>query len=153
MTSTLRARTSLRRRCRAGRSVLPPEKPPSSYLALSRVQPAWAWLRIYACEASYWASSELKSCSSPWSVDTRYRSRSELALRASSGASSLRRLVPQAKESGSVPAGTGDRKRDLRQTRIGLASPGETILQHRHPLHLPVPLASQHGADWASGLA
>ena len=33
-------------RCRAGRSVLPPEKPPSSYLARSRVQPAWAWLRI-----------------------------------------------------------------------------------------------------------
>ena len=26
---------------------------------------------IYACEASYWASRELKSCSSPWSVETR----------------------------------------------------------------------------------
>ena len=24
-----------------------------------------------ACEASYWASSELKSCSNPWSVETR----------------------------------------------------------------------------------
>jgi hypothetical protein len=68
---TLPACTSLSRRCRAGRSVLPPEKPPSSYLALRRVQPAWAWLRMYACEASYWASSELKSCSSPWSVETR----------------------------------------------------------------------------------
>src|SRR5437899_6011272 len=36
MTSTLPARTSSKSRCRAGRSVLPPEKPPSSYLARSR---------------------------------------------------------------------------------------------------------------------
>ena len=36
----------LQQRCRAGRSVLPPEKPPSSYLDRTRVQPAWAWLRI-----------------------------------------------------------------------------------------------------------
>src|SRR5205814_1452455 len=50
MASTLPAWTSSRSRCRAGRSVLPPEKPPSSYLALRRVQPAWAWLRIYVVD-------------------------------------------------------------------------------------------------------
>ena len=31
--------------------MLPPEKPPSSYLHRSRVHPACAWLRMYACEA------------------------------------------------------------------------------------------------------
>src|SRR6267378_1195621 len=46
MTSTLTACTSTRSRCRAGRSVLPPEKPPSSYLARSRDHPAWAWLSL-----------------------------------------------------------------------------------------------------------
>src|SRR5437867_7006272 len=42
LTSTLPSRTSSKSRCRAGRSVLPPEKPPSSYLARSRDHPAWA---------------------------------------------------------------------------------------------------------------
>src|SRR5215475_48489 len=43
-------------------------------------------------------------------------------------------------------AGASDRERYLGQARIGLALPGKTILKHRHPLRLPVPLASKHGA-------
>jgi hypothetical protein len=38
--------STTRSRCRAGRSVLPPEKPPSSYLARRRDHPACAYLRM-----------------------------------------------------------------------------------------------------------
>jgi hypothetical protein len=31
--------------------------------------------------------------------------------------------------------------------------PPSTILEHCHPVHLPIPLASQHSADWTSDLA
>ena len=33
---------------RPGRSMLPPEKPPSSYAVFTSFQPSWAWLLIYA---------------------------------------------------------------------------------------------------------
>jgi hypothetical protein len=46
----------------AGRSMLPPVKPPSSYLRGRQIQPSAFWLAMYASAASRWASSELKSC-------------------------------------------------------------------------------------------
>ena len=58
----------------------------------------------------------------------------------------LRWFVPQAEEFRPVPAGAGDREGDLGQAGIGLAVPGKAVGQHRHPLHLPVPFAAQHGA-------
>src|SRR5712671_827723 len=72
-------------------------------------------------------------------------SANEPASRASSGSILLRWLIPQAKEPWPVPAGAGDRKRNLGEARIGLALPGKTFLQHRHPLHQPDPLASKYG--------
>ena len=55
----------------AGRSVLPPENPPSSYLARRTVIRHAPGYGYRLATASYCASRELKSCSSPWSVDTR----------------------------------------------------------------------------------
>ena len=53
---------------------------------------------------------------------------------------------PAGRRTGPVPAGAGDGEGDLRQARIGLAVPGKAIGQHRHPMHLAVPFAAQHGA-------
>src|SRR5258705_8401770 len=73
-------------------------------------------------------------------------SANEPASRASSGSLLLRWLIPQAKEPWPVPAGAGDRKRNLGEARIGLALPRQTILQHPYSLHLRVPFTSQHPA-------
>ena len=53
---------------RAGRSMLPPVKPPSSYLSGRQTQPSWAWLLMKASADSRWASRLLNSCSRPSSV-------------------------------------------------------------------------------------
>ena len=55
----------------AGRSMVAPEMPPSSYSSDRHTQPSCFWLRMNASQASRWASSELKSCSSPSSEDLR----------------------------------------------------------------------------------
>ncbi len=60
-----------RRRLRAGRSMVAPETPPSSYISGSAIQPSCFWLRIKASQDSRCASSELKSCSRPSSEDLR----------------------------------------------------------------------------------
>ena len=60
-----------RSRCRAGRSIVPPEKPPSSYKVGKTVQPSCFWERMKAAQASRWASSELNACSRPSSDDLR----------------------------------------------------------------------------------
>ena len=76
--------------------------------------------------SSYWASRELKSCSSPCRSRPGYRSRSEPAL---STFIELWVLMacPQAEELGPVPTGAGDGVGDLRQAPIGLAIPGKAI--------------------------
>jgi hypothetical protein len=53
---------------RAGRSMVPPDTPPSSYRVAMAVQPSPAWLRTKASQAARWASRLLKSCSSPSSL-------------------------------------------------------------------------------------
>src|SRR6516165_780863 len=58
----------------------------------------------------------------------------------------LASFVPQPEEPWSVPACTRDRQGELRKTWVGLAVPGKTISKHRHPVHLSVPFAAQHGA-------
>src|SRR6266446_6052777 len=58
-------------RCSAGRSIVPPDRPPSSYAVLTRRHPSPAWLLMNASHASRCACSELKSCSSPSSEDLR----------------------------------------------------------------------------------
>src|SRR5271167_5260950 len=62
---------SASRRRSAGRSIVPPDRPPSSYAVLTRRHPSPAWLLMNASHASRCACSELKSCSSPSSDDFR----------------------------------------------------------------------------------
>jgi hypothetical protein len=56
------------KRFSAGRSMLPPVNPPSSYLSGKQTQPSLFWLAMKASPASRWASRLLNSCSSPSSV-------------------------------------------------------------------------------------
>jgi len=69
--SILPASMSAISRYRAGRSMFPPVNPPSSYWSGRQVQPSVFWLVIYASADSRWASSVLKSWSSPSSFDLR----------------------------------------------------------------------------------
>src|SRR5712671_606211 len=57
--------------CRAGRSIVAPESPPSSYPSDRHTQPSCRWLLMKASQASRCACSELNSCSSPSSDDLR----------------------------------------------------------------------------------
>ena len=58
------------------------------------------------------------------------------------------RLVPQTKEPRAVPLGTGDGEGDLGEAVIGLALPGEAVVDHHHPMGMTVPLARQDGAGF-----
>jgi hypothetical protein len=55
----------------AGRSIVAPENPPSSYVFCRQIQPSCRWLLMKASHASRCACSELNSCSSPSSEDLR----------------------------------------------------------------------------------
>lgn len=68
MQSIFPASMSASRRCSAGRSMLPPEKPPSSSWSGRQTQPSDFWLAMYASPASRCASRLLNSCSRPSSV-------------------------------------------------------------------------------------
>src|SRR5258707_7687176 len=55
-------------------------------------------------------------------------------------------LVPQAKETRSIPLGARDRKGHLGQAVIGSAVPGKTIVRHHYPLRPLIPLPDQNRA-------
>src|SRR4051812_41748697 len=71
MVSTLPLSTSSNSLLSAGRSMLPPEYPPSSNRAGSARHPSSRWLIMKAWHASRCASRELKDISNPSSEDLR----------------------------------------------------------------------------------
>src|SRR5258708_12097030 len=60
-------------------------------------------------------------------------------------------LIPEAKESRTVPPGPCDRKGDFGEAIIGLAVPGEPVSHHHHPLRLSIPLPDQDCAGFQFG--
>src|SRR5678815_4588831 len=71
MVSTCPCSTASNNLLSAGRYMLPPEYPPSSYRVGSALHPSCRWLAMKAWQASRWASRELKDISNPSSEDLR----------------------------------------------------------------------------------
>jgi len=94
---------------------------------------------------SCWASSELNSWSSPYSVETGCRPRSVPAWIWRS-CRFLPAMAQADEEAWAGPAGAGHGKGDLGQAAIGGAVPVKAIVQDHDALRLAVPLPHQDGA-------
>lgn len=71
MQSTSPFWASCNSRRRPGRSIVPPENPPSEYSVFRAAQPSCFWEAMKASAASRWASRELNSCWRPSVTDLR----------------------------------------------------------------------------------
>src|SRR6202162_2132009 len=134
------------RRWSAGRSIVPPDKPPSSYAVLTSRQPSPVWLLMNASHASRCACSELKSCSNPSSELLRVyiAQRRVRDLACSIAALFLRSL--QAEEQRPRPSSSGDLSRDFRERTVTLAPERESLFENAYLMADTAPFTHQHRA-------
>src|ERR1039458_10181979 len=135
---------SASRRCSAGRSIVPPDRPPSSYAVLTSRQPSPVWLLMNASHASRCACSELKSCSSPSSEDLRvYMAQRRVRDLACSIAALLLQSL-EAEEQRPRPSSSGDLSRDFRERTVTFAAETKSLFENAYLMADTAPFSHHH---------